>query len=83
MSEDGSVFCLDAPAEKFTLNGQSLNLFARLPAFTAISITMRAKTAPRIINSFFGFFFFGTAAEGAAPILQAAMEYYFNHYQRN
>ena len=39
-------------------------LFARLPAFTAISITMRAKTAPRIINSFFGFFFFGTAAEG-------------------
>lgn len=27
MSEDGSVFCLDAPAEKFTLNGQSLNLY--------------------------------------------------------
>ena len=27
MSEDSSVFCLDAPAEKFTLNGQSLNLY--------------------------------------------------------
>ena len=27
MSEDGSVFCLDAPAEKFTLNDQCLNLY--------------------------------------------------------
>ena len=27
MSEDSSVFCLDVPAEKFTLNGQNLNLY--------------------------------------------------------